>query len=257
MSNANATDAIDGATTSADTIIHNTFQSISTLISKSHTPSSSSSSSDPPISDSIRLKLYGYYKCCTTSITNGNGEGGGGIDNMDAPSNHPRPSFFDPVKRAKYDAWMECYNKCHGDTGGGSGSGSGSGGGVMEAMKNYAEAAASQTQTNVGRTCNDMYQQMLADIENLNNDTTDTDTTDTTNNKLEKHEDHAIVGEKKNDSGKVLVGDPQQQTSAAESQKSTNMYYNQGPSHKVVVQQCKQQQQQQVLTIPHLQYHHW
>lgn len=105
------------------------------------------------MSDSIRLKLYGYYKCSSSSsISNASFS----TTSSASPADTPRPSFFDPVGRAKYDAWVECNEECGGD--------------VHVAMLKYVEVASSQNQTKVGRRCGEIYKEALMGIGRLEKD---------------------------------------------------------------------------------------
>eukprot|EP00984_Skeletonema_dohrnii_P037457 scaffold39539_cov133-Skeletonema_dohrnii-CCMP3373.AAC.1 len=115
-----------------DRLIVSCFETVSSLIRNSKPTDEEKAY----VTDSFRLKLYGLYKCSS-----------GG----EQSSNYARPSFFDPVGRAKYDAWVECESLCGGDR--------------VVAMKNYLELASSVTQTGVGRQCRDIYDDALKKIE--------------------------------------------------------------------------------------------
>jgi len=118
----------------SDRIIGSCFETVSSLIRNSQPTVEEKAY----VTDSFRLKLYGFYKCSV-----------GG----EQSSNHARPSFFDPVGRAKYDAWVECESLCGGDR--------------VVAMKKYVELASSVTQTDVGRQCRDVYENAMMQIEQM------------------------------------------------------------------------------------------
>eukprot|EP00985_Skeletonema_marinoi_P018612 scaffold10417_cov137-Skeletonema_marinoi.AAC.36 len=117
-----------------DRLIVSCFETVSDLIRNSKPTDEEKAY----VTDSFRLKLYGFYKCSS-----------GG----EQSSNYARPSFFDPVGRAKYDAWVECESLCGGDR--------------VAAMKNYLELASSVTQTGVGRQCRDIYDDAIEQIEQI------------------------------------------------------------------------------------------
>ena len=118
----------------SDKIIGSCFEEVSSLIRNSQPTDEEKGY----VTDSFRLKLYGFYKCSLRG---------------DHSSNHARPSFFDPVGRAKYDAWVECEGICGDDR--------------VVAMKQYLELASSVSQTDVGRQCRDMYQTAMKAIEQM------------------------------------------------------------------------------------------
>ena len=118
----------------SDGIIGSCFETVSSLIRNSQPTVEEKAH----VTDSFRLKLYGFYKCSL--------EG-------EQSSNYARPSFFDPVGRAKYDAWVECESLCGGDQ--------------VAAMKKYLGLASSVTQTDVGRQCRDMYDNAIKQIEQI------------------------------------------------------------------------------------------
>lgn len=118
----------------SDKIIGSCFEEVSSLIRNSQPTDEEKGY----VTDSFRLKLYGFYKCSLRG---------------EHSSNHSRPSFFDPVGRAKYDAWVECEGICGNDQ--------------VVAMKQYLELASSVTQTDVGRQCRDMYQTAMKAIEQM------------------------------------------------------------------------------------------
>ena len=119
---------------SKDRIVASCFESVSSLIRNSKPTDEEKAY----VTDSFRLKLYGLYKCSS---------------GKEQSSNYARPSFFDPVGRAKYDAWVECESLCGGDR--------------VVAMKNYLELASSVTQTDVGRQCRDLYDNAMKQIEQM------------------------------------------------------------------------------------------
>ncbi len=118
----------------SDRIIGSCFETVSSLIRNSQPTDEEKAF----VTDSFRLKLYGFYKCSVKG---------------EQSSNYARPSFFDPVGRAKYDAWVECESLCGGDR--------------VVAMKNYLELASSVTQTGIGRQCRDMYDNAMTQIEQM------------------------------------------------------------------------------------------
>eukprot|EP00956_Cyclotella_meneghiniana_P002414 scaffold2722_cov75-Cyclotella_meneghiniana.AAC.1 len=123
-----------------NTIIQTTFQQVSDLIRTS--PPIDDTGTKIHVPDSVRLKLYGYYKVATTPPTE------------DSPTNASRPSIFDVVGRAKYDAWQSCSRECRD---------------AYEAMQRYVEVAASQGGGNlVGSECRRMYLEMLEKLEGAN-----------------------------------------------------------------------------------------
>ncbi len=123
------------------------------------------------ISDSIRLQLYGYYKCATSPPSRDDGV----IVTaslLPPQRRKPRPSFLDPVGRAKYDAHTRIYTELYREvaaatdttassdgTGDDATSASFSTTAVVTekirilAMKHYIETAASQTHHGIGRKC--------------------------------------------------------------------------------------------------------
>ncbi|KAL7484379.1 hypothetical protein ACHAW6_010012 [Cyclotella cf. meneghiniana] len=126
-----------------DEIIQQAFHQISALIRSS--PPVDEDGNKILVSDNVRLKLYGYYKVATSASDNHG-------DLQDVHST-PRPSFFDPVGRAKYDAWLACSYECDGD--------------FVEGMKRYAQVAASQDGSAVGRECALIYHDMLTSLQRL------------------------------------------------------------------------------------------
>ncbi|KAL3804981.1 hypothetical protein ACHAWO_001839 [Cyclotella atomus] len=125
-------DTNTNTTTTKQKIIQTTFHTISNLIRTS--PPVDDEGNKIHVSDSTRLKLYGYYKVATSTST--------------ALSETTRPSIFDPVGRAKYDAWLQCSQECDG----------------LEAMRGYVEFAAGQNESVVGRECEKLYREMLRQL---------------------------------------------------------------------------------------------
>ena len=126
-------------------IISNYFDKVSSIIRNSSPPPSSSTttvdySPSPPISDTIRLQLYGYYKCATASSLS--------EDQLEGK----QPSIFNPVGRAKYNAILSAKSECCGNK--------------YMAMIRYVEVAASQAHINneVGKQCEVMYRQMKMEL---------------------------------------------------------------------------------------------
>ena len=118
----------------SDEIIVTCFETVSSLIRNSQPTEEEKAH----VTDSFRLKLYGFYKCSSGT---------------EQASKYARPSFFDPVGRAKYDAWVECENICGKDR--------------LVAMKNYLELASSVTQTDVGRQCRNIYYDAMKEVEQI------------------------------------------------------------------------------------------
>lgn len=118
----------------SDKIIGSCFEEVSSLIRNTQPTDEEKAY----VTDSLRLKLYGFYKCSLRG---------------DHSSNHARPSIFDPVGRAKYDAWVKCEGICGDDR--------------VVAMKQYLELASSATQFDIGRQCRDMYQAAMKQIEQI------------------------------------------------------------------------------------------
>ena len=71
------------------------FERVATLVRNDSSPTD-----DDPPSDTLRLQLYGYFKLSTSPVPS---------------SEVPRPSFFDPVGRAKHAAWKAAEDECQFD----------------------------------------------------------------------------------------------------------------------------------------------
>ncbi|EJK66139.1 hypothetical protein THAOC_12956 [Thalassiosira oceanica] len=74
--------------------LENCFERVAALVRHASSPT------DDPPSDTLRLNLYGYFKLSTSSVPS---------------SGVPRPSFFDPVGRAKHAAWKAAEDECQFD----------------------------------------------------------------------------------------------------------------------------------------------
>jgi alkyldihydroxyacetonephosphate synthase len=134
--------------TESDKIIGSCFEEVSSLIRNSKPRDEEKTY----VTDSVRLKLYGFYKCSLDGVHS---------------SLYARPSFFDPVGRAKYDAWVECESLCGGDR--------------VVAMKKYLELASTFTQTDTGRRCRDLFDNALRQIGRIQSiPTTQTEKSDNT-----------------------------------------------------------------------------
>ena len=120
-------------------IIQTTFQTISTLIRTS--PPIDNGGNKIHISDNVKLKLYGYFKVATAESRSDYNMG-------------PRPSIFDPVARAKYDAHLSSLSECNDE---------------YDAMCNYVKVAAEQ-ENSVGRECKKIYDGMVEKLNSLNED---------------------------------------------------------------------------------------
>ena len=157
----------------------------------------SSNGGGESISDSIRLQLYGYYKCATSSPTSPHDNDDDDDNSLLLPQRtKPRPSFFDPVGRAKYDAHSRIYTELYrevvvvmaattatkttandssdgtGDDGATASASSSSTATILSekirilAMKYYVEIAASQKNHHgIGRKCAVIYHKMQEELD--------------------------------------------------------------------------------------------
>ncbi|KAL9182467.1 hypothetical protein ACHAXT_013119 [Thalassiosira profunda] len=118
-----------------DAIVERSFEEAAALVRASPIDRES------PVPDAVRLKLYGYYKVATSPSR---------------ATNTPRPSLFDPVGRAKHDAWAECEKECGGDG--------------IAGMRRYVEVAGG-CRTEVGRRCGQIWEEMQRRVDDLGRET--------------------------------------------------------------------------------------
>ena len=113
--------------------IRTCFHTISNLL-RDAPPKKSSTK----IKDSIRLRLYACYKCAISCDGDARSHGG-----------KRRPSVFDPVGCAKYDAVKECRERFFGSDDGG----------------DKEKQRVSMTGTDVGRRCGKVYREAMSLLE--------------------------------------------------------------------------------------------